>query len=257
MIEIEYLGQCGFIVRSESVSVAIDPVLNDLADDDGNSIRLYPAVFPAKELQVDYVLCTHDHIDHLALETVTEVAKSSVKTGFIVPSGCIVAMVQNGIPEDRILGIKDLETVDIENGKLCVTGISTAHPVHQTDENGLDHNLAYCIVADGKQLVHLGDTYRTERLTENLKKQGKIDVFFPPINGRDEEREAQGIIGNLSAEEAAEFAVDLKAEMTIPTHFDMVKGNTEDPQKFADALLRLNEKAKYEIPKFGKNIILE
>ena len=38
------LGQCGFVWK-EQVTVYIDPVLNDIRDEQGSSRRLYPAPF--------------------------------------------------------------------------------------------------------------------------------------------------------------------------------------------------------------------
>ena len=62
------LGQCGFVWK-EQVTVYIDPVLNDIRDEQGSSRRLYPAPFSPELVRGDYVLCTHGHIDHLAVET--------------------------------------------------------------------------------------------------------------------------------------------------------------------------------------------
>lgn len=253
---IKYLGQCGFLITSGQVSLAIDPVLNDLTDDQGISLRAYPAVMEPKELNAQYVLCTHDHIDHMALETLVNLAKSHGEVCFVVPKGCVILMEEAGISEARILGVSDGETISLADN-LQITGFSAAHPIHQLDDKGMDRNLVYGICLNGRMYVHLGDTYRTDRLVKSLETLGDIDVFFPPINGRDEEREAKGIIGNLSSEEAAELAVKLNAELTIPTHFDMVLGNTEDPQNFVASLLQKKATAKYWIPDFERDYIIE
>lgn len=249
--KIEYLGQCGFILNFGGVRIAIDPVLNDITDDHtGKTLRLYPPVMKPEDLCVDYLLCTHEHIDHLALPTVIKVANTHRKTMFIVPEGLIGILIDNGIDEDRIIGLNDGEKIELNtagNIVFSIEGISAAHPEHYVDLNGDDTNLAYSIKVDGIQIVHLGDTYLTDRLFNSLKNLGKIDVFMLPINGRTEEREAIGIIGNLSYEEAAKLAVDLDVTLTIPTHFDMIEGNTEDPQLFVEALKKLDGNKEYDI----------
>ncbi len=78
------------------------------------------------------------------------------------------------------------------------------------------------------------------------------DVLFPPINGRDEVREAKGIIGNLSCNEAAVLADKLGVELVIPTHFDMIVGNTANPDEFREYLLKLNPNNKFIIPVLSK-----
>lgn len=245
-MKIEYIGQCGFIIKSDDISIAIDPVLSDLCEN-GQSIRLYPPAYPASELDVDYILCTHDHIDHMDILTITDAMNNHKDTRIVVPKGCIPML--SSIESSRIIGIGDKETVFLEDDKVSITGISTAHPVHQLDENGLDRNLAYAVIVGNKRLVHLGDTYYTERLEKALASLGKIDVLFLPINGTDEERTNKGIIGNLSSAEAAKLSAKLGCELTIPTHFDMVIGNTENPDNFVREIKATAPEAKYIIPK--------
>lgn len=247
MVALNYIGQCGFVIFSDKWKMAIDPVLNDLKDDNGNPIRNYPPVIAYDELDVDYILCTHDHIDHMAFETLVEVTKLYGDTKIIIPNGCKDELIKNGIKKSSIIGLADGEVYKIAED-VTVKGVSTAHPVHQTDENGLDHNLAYSIELEGKRLVHLGDTYMTERLEKSLLELGEVDVLFPPINGRDEKREAKGIIGNLSCEEAAEISAKLKARLVVPTHFDMVKGNEADPFEFEECLNKLDAGCRIWIP---------
>lgn len=256
MLALNYIGQCGFYIFTETKAIAIDPVLNDLVDEKGQSIRNYPPVISYEELDVDYIFCTHDHIDHMAKETLTEVAKIYEDVKFVVPKGCVSLMKEWGIKEENIIGLSDGEKIRLEDCKIDVQGISTAHPVHQKDQQGLDHNLAFCIVMDDKKLVHLGDTYMTDQLKKDLRRLGKIDALMLPVNGRDEEREAQGIIGNLSCEEAADLAAYLRADLSIPTHFDMVAGNTANPFDFFEALHDIDPECKCWIPTLREQRVL-
>lgn len=254
-ISLKFIGQCGFVISSGDLRLAIDPVLTDLIEN-GKSIRNYAAVMSPEDLQADYILCTHDHIDHLAVETVERCGKSCSKTKFVVPSGCVQMVEALGISKDRIIALGDLEETSLESGTLKIKGLSTAHPVHQKDENGLDRNLAYSLEFAGLRLVHLGDTYYTERLKDSLKALGKIDLLLPPINGMDEKKAAVGIIGNLSPEEAALLAKETSAVISIPTHFDMVSGNTADPLQFQRAMEKAYPEGKVIIPSLNTEINL-
>lgn len=271
MIAVNYIGQCGFMIFTDKIALAIDPVLNDLVDESGRSMRNYPPVIPYEELAVDFVFCTHDHIDHMAKETLVTIAGMYEKTRFVVPNGCVRELAGYGIAKERIIGMADGEDIELvaENWneeeapakpsaamKLRVKSISTAHPIHQVDAEGLDHNLAYSIVMEDKRLVHLGDTYQTERLKEALYSLGPIDVFFAPVNGRDEERESRGIIGNLSCAEAADLAAALAVDLAVPMHFDMIAGNTADPFEFAECLQKIDKECKCWIPTLREQYVV-
>ena len=263
-MDIKFLGQCGFLLEEDDMNIVIDPVLSDLMEN-GQSIMNYPPVMKPSDIAPDFCFCTHDHIDHLDTATISGFTNSNDKTRFVIPSGCKKILVQNGIPEDRIITFDDGESKiltqsgnvfkvkdnskSINENSIEVTAISTAHPVHKLDADGLDRNLLYSILWNGHRYVHLGDTYRTDRLVKSLKKLGHIDVLFSPINGRDDEREARGIIGNLSGKETALIALELKVSVVYPMHFDMVKGNTADPAEFVEEMERIGGKTEYVIPK--------
>jgi len=256
MIAINYIGQTGFVIFNDKVAFAVDPVLNDIVSENGHSLRYYPPVLSYDELEADYIFCTHDHIDHMAKDTLVAVAEIDKETKFIVPAGCVDEVVGWGISADRVMGLSAGEEMKLEIGRLRVKGFSAAHPVHKVDENGKDHNLVYCFELEDKKLVHLGDTYMTEQLEKDLRSVGHIDVLFPPINGRDEEREAKGIIGNMNYEEAAQLADKLRVDLAIPTHFDMIVGNTANPFDFAEALWKLNQENKCWIPTLREQYVV-
>lgn len=256
MIAINFIGQTGFVMFNDKVAFAVDPVLNDIVSEQGNSLRNYPPVISYEELEVDYIFCTHDHIDHMAKDTLVAVAEIDKETKFIVPAGCVEEVIGWGIAADRVLGISAGESMQLEIGRLKVRGISAAHPVHQVDANGKDHNLVYCFELEDKKLVHLGDTYRTEQLEKELRSLGHMDVLFAPVNGRDEEREAKGIIGNMNCEEAAQLADKLRVDLAIPTHFDMIIGNTANPFDFAEELWKLNQENKCWIPTLREQYVV-
>ena len=56
-----------------------------------------------------------------------------------------------------------------------------------------------------------------------------------PINGRDAEREARGIVGNMDAAEAVELALAIGATRLVPYHWDGFAGNTVPPGTAVDA----------------------
>jgi L-ascorbate metabolism protein UlaG (beta-lactamase superfamily) len=83
-------------------------------------------------------------------------------------------------------------------------------------------------------IYHAGDTIVTDELIGALARLD-IEVALLPINGRDAEREARGIIGNMDAGEAVELALRVGASTLVPYHWDAVAGNTVRPGTRVDA----------------------
>ena len=61
-----------------------------------------------------------------------------------------------------------------------------------------------------------------------------FDVALLPINGRDAEREARGIVGNMDQAEAVELAAEIGATTLVPYHWDGIEGNTASPGAAVD-----------------------
>lgn len=249
-----FIGQCGFVLKSGETTVMIDPVLNDITGEDGTTRRHYPHPFAPGDLKVDYVFCTHGHIDHLAGETVSEIAKAFPNTIFVVPVGCHGLALGYGLEESAIVDAQDGCTLDLP-GNIQVQAISAAHPTHVLERDSDAMALGYCITLGGIRVVHLGDTYLTERLLHSLEALDAPHIFLPPINGDDRFRAMRDCIGNMEAEEAAKLAIHLGADLTVPTHYDMIFNNNVDPLRFAAELRRLSPAAKYQIPALGERVI--
>lgn len=247
-----YIGQCGFVYK-KNVIVYIDPVLNDLTDQMGCSRRYYPAPFSPEKVAADYVLCTHGHRDHLDIATLTGIAESDSHTRFIVPGDCIPALEEAGIEKGRVTEARAGEEIALPG--LTVFPVSAAHPVHRKTERGADVALCYQLVMGGIRLLHLGDTYLTEQLLADLQALDVPDLFFVPINGGDYFRTARNCIGNLNAAEVAQLAVLLRAGVTVPTHYDMMKGNTVDPLAFIRALREIDTTARWRMPVLGEGVV--
>lgn len=248
-IALWYLGQCGFVFKKNCI-IYIDPILNDLPDAEGKSLRKYDSPFPPASVEADYVVCTHNHRDHLAPETLSAIASHDKHTRFVVPSGCTSALTNIGISPERIIPVSAGKPVLLDG--LTITGISAAHPVHQVDEKGNDLALSYYLKIGEADLLHMGDTYLTDQLLDDLQKLPAPNIFFPPINGGDYFRTRRDCIGNLNFNEAAELAKIIDADLTIPTHFDMVTGNTVNPLSFIQTFIEINPSRKWHIPALGE-----
>lgn len=247
MMTFRWLGQMGFAIRIGGVTLYIDAYLS------GDAHRLVPPVIsPADTAGTALFFGTHDHMDHIDRAVWSELAERSPEACFIVPepsAGVLPGAL--GIPKIRFTGIADGET--IEAAGVRVTGIAAAHEFLERDPVSDCHlHMGYIIESGGFRIYHAGDTCIYDGLRAKLLERGPLDLACLPINGRDGERYRRGCIGNMTWQEAADLAGDLRARLTVPGHWDMFRGNTEDPAKFADYMDAKYPNLAYMIPRHGE-----
>ena len=150
----------------------------------------------------------------------------------------LVPLVEEVVPEDQIVAVQPHETLDL--GDLELNVVPAFHGVTPEDAygdgsavGGHPRFVGY-VLGGERPIYHAGDTIVTEELQSALQ-HFKIEVALLPINGRDEEREARGIVGNMDAMEAVELALAVGADRLIPYHWDGFAGNTVPPGTVADA----------------------
>jgi len=227
-LSIRYLGQVGFLLQRNGISIVIDPFLSEPASSPGSIwIRSYPPpVLPEVLREVDLVLCTHDHADHTDPESLLGIRAASPACRFAGPRISAREMARAGIPVDRITVLN--EGISLPLGGLMVEPVAAAHEDYETDEESYHRYLGYLLHWDGITVYHAGDTVITPKLERTLSLH-RIDIGFLPINGRDRKRRRQDIVGNMNASEALRLATRLERRrgfhLLVPTHYDLYKCN--------------------------------
>ncbi|PNV60220.1 MBL fold metallo-hydrolase [Clostridium sp. chh4-2] len=252
MMAFWYIGQMGMAVKGAGITLCFDPVLNDLCSPDGTSRRNYEPPFSGEEWTgLDYVICSHNHADHINLKTLLPLQQANPSLQFIVPAPEKEVLTDGGIRPEAVIGAKAGEVIFLKNG-VSVHPVAAAHETYVTDENGDQKNLGYVLEADGITMYHAGDTMVTDRLIRDLEPFSRIDLACIPVNGVDTERHGRGIIGNMDCRDAAYFAWRIGADLTVPMHYDMVVGNGEDPLIFARYMQEMYTGKKYRIMQLGE-----
>ena len=233
-----WLGQAGFIVRGSRTTALIDPFLSPYQG------RLYESALPpAAATDVDVVLCTHEHVDHFDADSVPAIAKASPGAVFVVPSPIVDMVIEAGVSPDRVVGVQPGEPVDVSG--ISVRAVPAMHGVTMEDaygfgeelSEGLIRFLGYVVDVEGVRLYHAGDTIHYDGMESTLRDLS-IDVAMLPINGRDPEREARDIVGNLSEREAAWLGHEIGAGVLIPMHHDLFAGNRGYPAHVVESVER-------------------
>ncbi|HVH31225.1 MAG TPA: MBL fold metallo-hydrolase [bacterium] len=235
-----FLGQASVVLRTARWTIYIDPYLSDFVERVTRSrgqpvVRRYSSlVDPATVRNADLVLVTHDHEDHLDLDTLPIVAGASPQARFVLPGRSARILAETGIARARILVPPAGETIAPLPG-LTLAAIPAAHEELE-EEPGLGHRFfGYVLDAQGVRIYHSGDTLVYPGLPELLQRH-RVAVGLVVINGRDSVRRQRGIVGNMTYREAADLADAAGFDLTIPLHYDLFEGNRERPGKFVDDL---------------------
>lgn len=72
-MKIRFLGQSGYILKSGNSEIIIDPYLSDSVNRVAGRPRTLPVPINPKDIRCDAVICTHNHLDHLDPDTVSEI----------------------------------------------------------------------------------------------------------------------------------------------------------------------------------------
>jgi len=236
-----WLGQSGYLIKSRFGTLVIDPYLSEHLTKkyEGTSklhVRMTRAPLRGGDLrEVDLVLSSHKHSDHLDPGTVPDLLARNDRALLALPASLIGHAREMGLSGDRLVGIVagDLYT----RAGFTVRGIPSAHEGLDTDEQGRHLYLGYVIETDGFRLYHSGDTLVYDELVGELG-TARFDVLFLPINGRDPSR---GVAGNMSAVEAIGLASVVQPRFVVPHHYDMFTFNTVPISEFLTAAFRLPE----------------
>ena len=257
-----FMGQHGFVINLGDLVFYIDVILNDFLDKDGNTRRLYPPPFdPGETQRVDYVLCTHNHSDHLNLKTLLPLAASNPSARFVVPAPCKHSLTESGIGADRVLAARAGESLTaLQSGPVTIDPIPAIHTRYIQDDGEKDENedytsLGFVLRGDGISIYHSGDTWVTPSLIQTLKAYTPLNIAMLPINGTDWERTEGNCIGNMGALDAAKLARALSIDLVFPAHYDMMASNSENPARFVDSMYALCPEKRFHVCALGERFI--
>jgi len=231
-VQLTWLGQAGFRVDVGGRQLLVDPWLSP---HELRAIAIPPMSLAAEG--VEWLLVTHEHIDHLDLPFLPQLLATSPDVRVVLPEP--VAPALDGIVEpDRILTVQPGDVVDLDGLRMHV--VPAYHGVTMDDAYGdgsaIDGRPRFVgyVLESSPRVYHAGDTVVRVELLAALAGLG-VEVALLPVNGRDADREARGIIGNMDAAEAVDLALAIGASTLIPYHWDGFAGNTTPPGAAADA----------------------
>jgi L-ascorbate 6-phosphate lactonase len=225
---VTWLGQASFRFEVGDRRLLVDPFFAE------HDHRTYPP--PSVDEHgagIDWLLVTHEHIDHLDPFSLREVAARSPELTVVAPAP-LEPLVREAAPEARFHGVDRGDRVELP-GAGSATVVPAIHG--RTVADGYPDDPAfvgYVLDLGGTSVYHAGDTIVTDALRAALRPL-RVDVALLPINGRSHYREAEELVGNMDERDAVALATETGASILVPMHWDLFAGNTEWPGRAVDA----------------------
>jgi L-ascorbate metabolism protein UlaG (beta-lactamase superfamily) len=229
-VRLLWLGQAGFVIDGGGRRVVIDPYLSDSLAGKYRG-KLYPhnrmmpvPVLPGEIRHVDMVLATHHHSDHLDPGTLPALMAANSDAVLVAPAAARdLALDRSGIASARLATIDAGRSI-VEKG-IGITAVRAAHEDLEQDAAGHHLYLGYAVRIGGAVIFHSGDTVPFAGQVEEVARP-QADLALLPVNGRDAERKANGVPGNMDIGEALELARRAGIAQVIAHHFDLFAFNT-------------------------------
>ncbi len=228
-----WLGQAGFLLEGGGRRVLVDAYLSDTLAEKyrGKPFphvrRMPPPIAPGTLADVDVVLATHAHTDHLDPGTLRPVAASNPDCRFVVPASAREVAIARGVPPDRLSPASAFAPLEVAG--VRVHPIPSAHEQLALDDAGEHRFLGYVLELGGATVYHPGDCVPYPALSALLARHA-VDLALLPVNGRDARRASSGVPGNFTLDEAMDLAATCGFGAVIGHHFGLFDFNTIDAE---------------------------
>jgi L-ascorbate metabolism protein UlaG (beta-lactamase superfamily) len=234
-----WFGHASVYLEVDGARIMLDPMLSEFASP---LARVGPKRFHAPPLaldqlpKMDAVLISHDHYDHLDMETTRHLAK--VGSHFIVPLGIGAHLERWGVPASQVTELDWWQSADIRGVKF------TSAPVRHYSGRGLrDGNAtlwsSWSIAGPAHRVYFSGDTGFGDHFREIGERLGPFDLSLLKIGSYGPGQNWLDI--HMDPEQAVESHVLLKAKRMLPVHwstFNLAFHAWDEPIKRAVAAAR-------------------
>lgn len=252
-IKATWFGHATVYVEMDGKRIMTDPMLSThafpvkwLAPERYNPVPLEVDKLPA----IDIVTISHDHFDHLDMETVKALAKKG--THFFVGLGIKAHLKEWGIPDTQINEMDWWDTVVFDDFKIHFT--PARHYSGRKMMNNATLWASWFIESKNHKIYHSGDSGYAGHFKTIGEKFGPIDIGFIKIGDYGEDVGWRDI--HMHTEKSVMAAKDLNVKMMFPIHWGTFALSYHD--WFEPINLAVKYAGKYRMnlvtPKLGQSI---
>ena len=202
-MKVTWIGQAGLLFESaEGTTVIVDPYLsNSVEKAEPKNYRRKPIDESFLKLTPDFMVFTHNHLDHYDPETAPIYLASEKKMTVLSPSSVWSVARKNGGVHNYVEFNRG--TVWTEKG-LRFTAVKAAH------SDACAIGVLIEEISCGRVFYVTGDTLYNNEIFADIP--SGVYAIFLPING---------VGNNMNATDASAFARRVGAKHDVPVHFGM------------------------------------
>jgi L-ascorbate metabolism protein UlaG (beta-lactamase superfamily) len=229
-----WFGHSSVLIKSRSGNILIDPVFSNHAGPIPGMIKAYKGTkhYTANDMpDIDVLLISHDHYDHLDYRTVKKL-KSRIKK-VIVPKGVGSHFVYWGFDPKNIIELNWNEGLALP-GNLHITATPARHRSNRTFAEKKTLWASYVIQADDYKIFYSGDGGYGDHFKQIGKQYGPFNLALMECGQYNE----NWLHHHMMPEQTAQAVADLQAHLLQPVHW----------AKFAESNHPWNEPVKRLLP---------
>ncbi|GGN65298.1 Zn-dependent hydrolase [Actinoplanes lobatus] len=215
-LHVTWYGHSTVLVEIEGHRILLDPVWSERCSPSSlaGPKRLHEPPVPLPELPaLDAVVISHDHYDHLDMETVQNLAGLQATVLFVVPLGVGAHLERWGVPQTRIVELDWNESARVGDVEL------TATPARHFSGRGFtrDETLwaSWVIKGPSRRAFYSGDTGYFPGFAEIGERHGPFDVTMVQIGAYGD---AWADI-HMVPEDGVATHLDVRGGLMIPVHW--------------------------------------
>ena len=212
-----WIGHSTFLINNGDLTILTDPIFSERASplNFAGPKRLIKPVIKIKDLpEVDVITISHNHYDHLDINSLRKIQKKFPNVKILVPKGDLKLLKNYNLNN----GFEFLwwEEIIFDNTKFIFT------PAQHWSARGLrDRNKSlwgsWFIKTEEKNIFHAGDTGYSDDFIEIRNRLGAVDFAMIPIGAYDPQWFMS--YSHVNPEEALNIAKDLDAKKSIGMHW--------------------------------------
>lgn len=255
-ISVTWFGHSSILIRMEGVTILTDPVLV------GERASMFPFMGPKRfdynhhieldELpEVDIVLISHDHYDHLDYPTIKALSETEIK--FYTPLGVGAHLEHWGIKSDNIVEMNWWDEVTIDSLTLALT------PTRHFSGRAIRDRFktlwgSWAIMGPNRRLYFSGDSGYFPGFKEIGERYGPFDLTFMECGAYNEGWSEI----HMFPEETAQAHLDVKGKLLLPIHWGKFDLSLHPWKESVERLTAQAEKDSIELftPEIGEMVII-
>lgn len=250
-VAVWYLGCNGFVLRSATTTLYVDPYFAD--GDPPDLVRMIPVPMdPADATDCDAVLVTHEHIDHMHPPSYGPLLEDggrlyAPRAAYDHPD--YEGGLRVGDDQRRVVTVGD--TVEVGDFTVHVRGANDGDAIEP---------VSYVIEHDAGTFFHGGDSKPAEAFAD-VGTTFDIDLgvlaFGTVGNVRHSEDDAvRRTRWYMDENEVADAANALELDRLLPSHFDMWRGVAADPKVLHEHVASFEYPRVLEVVSIGDRVDL-